>query len=159
MAAIPIFVTSFSGLFLWSRVLVWAIVAVSLTILTGWSGQISLGQFAFVGVGGMATIALTNGHDLPIPLDLFDASPTLAWLPAVVMATLFGVVIALLVGLPALRVRGLFLAVVTLAFAVMCVTWLFQQDAFTGGSTIPAMPSHPCGSASTSVRVNGASTT
>ena len=85
LAAIPIFVTSFSGLFLWSRVLVWAIVAVSLTILTGWSGQISLGQFAFVGVGGMATIALTNGHDLPIPLDLFDASPTLAWLPAVVM--------------------------------------------------------------------------
>ncbi len=143
LAAIPIFVTSFSGLFLWSRVLVWAIVAVSLTILTGWSGQISLGQFAFVGVGGMATIALTNGHDLPIPLDLFDASPTLAWLPAVVMATLFGVVIALLVGLPALRVRGLFLAVVTLAFAVMCVTWLFEQDAFTGGSTIPANAQPP----------------
>ena len=95
-----------------------------------------------VGVGGMATIALTNGHDLPIPLDLRrESNPRL--LPAVVMATLFGVVIKLSSGSPALRVRGLFLAVVTLAFAVMCVTWLFEQDALTGGSTIPANAQPP----------------
>ena len=44
------------------------------------------------------------------------------------------------IGIPALRVRGLFLAVITLAFAVMCSNWLFRQAVFTGsefGTTTP----------------------
>ena len=51
-----------------------------------------------------------------------------------------GVVAALVIGIPALRVRGLFLAVITLAFAVMCSNWLFRQPAWTGsefGTTTP----------------------
>ena len=44
----------------WSRVLLYALVALSLTVLTGWAGQLSLGQFAFVGVGGMTTAALVR---------------------------------------------------------------------------------------------------
>ncbi|MEM8707765.1 MAG: branched-chain amino acid ABC transporter ATP-binding protein/permease, partial [Actinomycetota bacterium] len=73
----------------------------------------------------------------PVPFDLFDVSLTLPWGAAIVLGTAVGVVFAVLVGLPALRVRGLFLAVVTLAFAVAAARWLFIQDVFTGGTTSP----------------------
>ena len=117
-------------------------VALSLTILTGWSGQLSLGQFAFVGVGGLTTVALSRGHDLPVPFDLFDLSVELPWGLAMLGGTATGIAFALIVGLPALRVRGLFLAVVTLAFAVASARWLLVQDVFTGGTTIPR-PAQP----------------
>ncbi|MEM8707117.1 MAG: ABC transporter permease, partial [Actinomycetota bacterium] len=137
LAVIPVFVTSSNGLFTWSIILIWGMVALSVTVLTGWSGQLSLGQFAFVGVGGLSTLAFTKGHDIPVPFDLFDVSLTLPWGAAIALGTAVGVVFAVLVGLPALRVRGLFLAVVTLAFAVAAARWLFIQDVFTGGTTSP----------------------
>ena len=52
-----------SDTFLFSRVLLFALVAASLTVLTGWAGQLSLGQFAFVGVGAMSMAALVRGGD------------------------------------------------------------------------------------------------
>src|SRR6202008_2816256 len=94
-----------------SVLIVYAIAGVSLVVLTGWAGQISLGQFAFVGVGaGVAGALITHAG-----ADLFVA---------VLAATLTGAVAAVLVGIPALRIRGLFLAVVTLAFAVPVSTYL-----------------------------------
>src|SRR5207237_3818574 len=88
-----------------SVTLVYAIVAVSLVVLTGWAGQISLGQFAIAGLGATVTGDLVSrtGADL-----LF----------ALIAGAAAGTVVALLIGLPALRVRGLFLGVPTLAFAV-----------------------------------------
>jgi branched-chain amino acid transport system permease protein len=82
-----------------------AIVAVSLVVLTGWAGLVSLGQFAFVGVGAAvgAYLTLERGWDLSIVL---VASGTV------------GAGLAVLIGLPALRIRGLFLAVATLSFAL-----------------------------------------
>ena len=139
---LPLVVTTNSGLFTWTIIVLWAMVALSLTILTGWSGQLSLGQFAFVGVGGLTTVALSRGHDLPVPFDLFDLSVELPWGLAMLGGTATGIAFALIVGLPALRVRGLFLAVVTLAFAVASARWLLVQDVFTGGTTIPR-PAQP----------------
>src|SRR4051812_21346582 len=85
-------------------VIIYAIVAVSLVVLSGWAGQISLGQFAFAGVGaGIAGgLATRTGTDFFVTL---------------FAAVVAGAVIALLVGIPALRVPGLFLAAVTLALA------------------------------------------
>lgn len=143
LALVPIFVTKSSPILAWSNILLFAMVALSLTVLTGWAGQLSLGQFAFVGVGGLATLAFTEGHDIPIPLNLFDLSIDVPWGIAVILATALGVLVAVLVGLPALRVRGLFLAVTTLAFAVMAGTWLFRQDFFSGGTTSPRPPDRP----------------
>ncbi len=143
LALVPIFVTKSSPILTWSNILLFAMVALSLTVLTGWAGQLSLGQFAFVGVGGLATLAFTEGHDIPIPLDLFDLSIDVPWGIAVIMATALGVLVAVLVGLPALRVRGLFLAVTTLAFAVMAGTWVFTRDFFSGGTTAPRPPDRP----------------
>ena len=84
---------------------VWCLVAVSLAVLTGWGGSISLGQFAIVGVGAMAAgNAFTRWNT--------DAFAALA------LAVLAGGLASVAIGLPALRIRGLYLAVTTLAFAV-----------------------------------------
>jgi branched-chain amino acid transport system permease protein len=81
-----------------------AMVAVSLVVLSGWAGQISLGQFAFAGFGAAVAGGLATRHDLDFFLTLFAAA-------------IAGALLAVLVGIPALRVPGLFLAVVTLALA------------------------------------------
>ena len=83
----------------------WCLVGVSLAVLTGWGGSISLGQFAVVGVGAMAAgNALIRWN-----ADLFVALGS---------ATLAGALASVLIGVPALRIKGLYLAVTTLAFAV-----------------------------------------
>ncbi len=121
---------SATSLFLWSSIMITAMVGVSLSLLTGWAGQLSLGQFAFVGLGGLTMGTLTNGYEIPLL-----GSFTLEWGLALVISVLVGVVAAFIIGIPALRVRGLYLAVATLAFAVAAANWLFIQDVFTGGSS------------------------
>ncbi|MEQ8840140.1 MAG: ATP-binding cassette domain-containing protein [Acidimicrobiales bacterium] len=143
LALVPVFVTSSGGISIWTQIVLFAMVALSLSILTGWAGQLSLGQFAFVGVGALSTVAFTKGHDIPIPFDLFDASLTAPWGVALVLSVAMGVIGALLIGLPALRVRGLFLAVTTLAFAVAASSWLFDQSFFSGGTSFPRPPRPP----------------
>ena len=132
-----------SSLFTWTSILLFAMVVLSMTVLTGWAGQLSLGQYAFVGLGGLTVLGLTQGNDIPVPFDLFDLSLQLPWALAMVVATALGVVVAVIVGVPALRVRGLFLAVTTLAFAVASATWLFLQDFFTGGTSFPRPAEKP----------------
>lgn len=77
--------------------------ALSVVVLTGWVGQISLAQGAFIAVGGVGTLIGSNSLHLPFPLP-------------VVFAALMSVPFSLLIGLPALRLRGLYLAIATLAF-------------------------------------------
>ncbi|HEX3604580.1 MAG TPA: ATP-binding cassette domain-containing protein [Candidatus Dormibacteraeota bacterium] len=85
--------------------LVYGLVAISLVVLTGWGGTVSLGQMGIVGVGALIAGNLISRWNV----DLFLA---------IGGGAVAGGLVALLVGLPALRVRGLFLAVTTLAFAV-----------------------------------------
>jgi ABC-type branched-subunit amino acid transport system permease subunit/ABC-type branched-subunit amino acid transport system ATPase component len=141
LAAVPFLLDKPSSYVTWTEILILTMIVLSLSLLTGWAGQISLGHYAFVGLGGLSMIALRNGHDIPVPFDLWDMSYELGWLPATLVATAVGVVTAVIVGLPALRVRGLYLAVTTLAFAVMCQTWLFRQEVFLGrSSATPSLP-------------------
>ena len=135
--------SSASSLFTWTSIMLFAMVVLSMTVLTGWAGQLSLGQYAFVGLGGLTVLGLTQGNDIPIPFDLFNVAIRLPWAWAMVVATAVGVVTAMVVGLPALRVRGLFLAVTTLAFAVASATWLFNQSFFTGGTSYPRPAEKP----------------
>ena len=100
-----------------SLTLVWAMVAVSLVVLTGWGGHISLGQFAIVGVGAVTAGNMVN----KLHADLFVA---------LLVAGITGGVVALLLGLPALRIRGLFLAVTTLAFAVALDSYFLNPTYF-----------------------------
>jgi branched-chain amino acid transport system permease protein len=122
------FVMSPSQTNIGSLFLLYGIVVVSLVILTGWGGQVSLGQFAFVGVGALVGGAIIDKTSLPFPVALLAGS-------------LAGAVLAVLLGLTALRVRGLYLAVTTLAFAVAFQTVGLNRDLF--GSLMPRTVSRP----------------
>lgn len=100
-----------------------AIAAISLNILMGYAGQISLGQFAFVGVGAFTTGIVTSVDQLRLP-----------WIVGLIAAAVAGGLIAFLVGLPALRLRGLYLAVVTVSVAYVGWQSLFRIEAIGGGS-------------------------
>ena len=100
-----------------STAMVFGIAALSLVVLTGWSGTVSLGQFAIVGVGGITAANLLARYNL----DLFLT---------IGLSGLAGAAISLVIGLPALRVRGLFLAVTTLAFAVAMNTFFLNPVNF-----------------------------
>lgn len=103
-----------STLDLWAFFAIYGVLAVSLVVLTGWAGQISLGQFAFAGVGAATCAAL-----------LVHTSADL-WV-ALLAAAGVGAVTAALIGLPALRIPGPFLAVATLAFGVPVSTYLLNS--------------------------------
>jgi branched-chain amino acid transport system permease protein len=100
-----------------SLIFIYSIVAVSLVVLTGWVGQISLGQWALVGFGGAAASVLVGRHGL----DLFVAIP---------IAMAVSALVALVIGIPALRISGPFLAVTTLAFAVTARTFFLEDRYF-----------------------------
>ncbi len=106
---------------------IYSIVALSLVILVGWGGEISLGQVGFVAVGAMAAASL-NVH--------------LGWdlIPSVLVAGMAGVVASLFIGLPALRIRGMFFAVTTLAFAVMTSSYLLDRDQHFLGISFSYLP-------------------
>jgi branched-chain amino acid transport system permease protein len=93
------------------------IIALSLLVLAGWAGQISLGQFAFVGVGSTTSAWMT----LHWHVDL---------LAGILIAGVLGAAVAVAVGIPALRIRGLFLAVATLAFTFACSSYLLNRNFF-----------------------------
>jgi ABC-type branched-subunit amino acid transport system permease subunit len=112
--------------FNWTRVVLYAMAALSLTVLTGWSGQLSIGQFAFVGLGGMTAAALVR----------VDVGPG----PALLAATLIGAAAAVLVGLPSLRLPGLFVAVSTLALGVATASWLLSRSFFLHGEPAASLP-------------------
>ena len=140
LAVLPVFLTQRSQEFLWTDVVIFAMAALPISLLIGWAGQVSLGQFTFVGLGGLTMVVLTQGIDIPVPFALFSMSARLPWLVAVVLSTAVGVVASVIVGVPALRVRGLLLAVITFAFGVAATSWLFGQSVFTGSefnSTTP----------------------
>lgn len=92
------------------------IVTLSLVILTGWAGQISLGQLAFMAFGAAVGGKMAE-HNANFFLTLL-------------IAGLVGALIAVIIGLPALRMRGLFLAVSTLAFAMATGTYLLNYEFF-----------------------------
>ncbi|MFD7408633.1 ABC transporter permease [Streptomyces sp. NPDC059866] len=94
--------------------MIMAIVALSLVVLTGLIGQISLAQAAFAGAAGFALAKFSTAWGLPFPLSLLAAGA---------VAALLGV----LVGVPALRIRGAQLALVTLAGAVTIERLLFRN--------------------------------
>ncbi|HVT65643.1 MAG TPA: ATP-binding cassette domain-containing protein [Mycobacteriales bacterium] len=97
--------------------LIFGMAALSLVVLTGWSGTVSLGQMATVGIGAIVAGDLVAHLDL----DLFQA---------LMLAGAAGGVASLLLGLPALRVRGLYLAVTTMAFAVAANDFFFNPSNF-----------------------------
>ncbi|WP_375478999.1 ABC transporter permease [uncultured Jatrophihabitans sp.] len=94
--------------------------AFSLVVLTGYVGQVSLAQMSFAGIGAFVLSHLTQDLGVPFPFSL-------------ILSALAVVPIGILIGLPALRVRGVNLAVVTLAAAAAMDALVFSNSSFSGG--------------------------
>lgn len=107
-------------------VAIMAIGGLSLTVLTGWSGQVSLGQAAFVGIGAYLHV-LALDHGVPWPASL-------------VLASLGGALGGAIVGLPALRLSGLHLLVMTLAAGILIEQVLGRWSSVTAGHQGLAVP-------------------
>jgi ABC-type branched-subunit amino acid transport system ATPase component/ABC-type branched-subunit amino acid transport system permease subunit len=192
----PFFITQSAHQQAYSLILSTAIIAVSVTVLTGWAGQLSLGQAAFAGLGALSAGALIRGVTLnigwrshrlaagsvrPIPMAAalmllvlaatgigialgMDVSRRQRWLAAgasllclagstvlfpasidrsgnlhrvpfvlaIVLGAVIACVVAVAIGLGALRVKGLLLAVSTLAFAIAAEVYVFPRPILVG---------------------------
>jgi ABC-type branched-subunit amino acid transport system ATPase component/ABC-type branched-subunit amino acid transport system permease subunit len=118
--AAPIVVAVPSRQLLYSVILAYAICGTSITILTGWAGQVSLGQMAFAGFGALIAATL---HMKGMPF----------WI-SIVTAVVCTTLIAAILGIGSLRVRGLLLAVTTFAFAVAAQQYFYNLSFLNGNS-------------------------
>ncbi len=129
---LPLIDTTASSDQLFTAVLAYAICACSLTLVTGWLGQLSLGQMAFAGIGALFAARL-----------VVEGVPF--WL-TVLVTTVFCSALAAIVGIGSLRVRGLYLAIVTFAFALAAQQYIyllpFLSSESTDGATVPFSPGH-----------------
>lgn len=103
---------------------IYGIVGVSLVVLTGWAGQISLGQFGLVGIGAAVSGNLIANHNVDFFFALF-------------MGIAAGAVTAVIIGLPAVRMHGLNLAVTTLAFGYAMQYYVLNKNYWIGSHLLP----------------------
>ena len=124
-ALVPLGISNRSA-FVLSTIIAFATIGISVSFLTGLAGQLSLGQVAFAAIGAVAGVRV--------------ATETGSLLLGLLCGGAVGAAASAAVGLPALRVRGLLLAIATLAFALATFSWLLRQDwAFGAGmSSRPA---------------------
>jgi len=104
-----------------SYVFILCIASLGLMLLTGYTGQVSLGHAAFVAIGAYAQAWLLS-KGVPLPLSL-------------TLAALISAAAGLLIGVPAIRVSGLYLAMVTMAFAIIVEQVIGHWSSVTGGFT------------------------
>ena len=109
-------------------VIAYMVLGLSLLIVSGWAGQVSLGQLAVAAVGAAVTTVAAASWSVPLPL-------------ALLLGAAVGAVVAPLVGFPALRLPGPFVAIMTLAFALAVPAVLFNADLL--GDSIPATLERP----------------
>ncbi len=124
LALVPAFVLPIGEGRLWTELLATTIALWGLALLLGPAAQLSLGHSAFLGLGAYATLVVATRYDV---------SPLLG----LAVAGLCGLLIGALVGLPALRIRGQYLAMVTFSLAVAFPMIIQRFSWFTGGSGGP----------------------
>ncbi len=100
-----------------SAIVAFAIIGMSLVVLTGWAGQLSLGQMAIVGIGASVSATCTSRWNVDLTL-------------ALLVGGVAGGLAAFVVGVPALRLTGLYLAVTTFAFGLAVQFWLLNDRFF-----------------------------
>jgi ABC-type branched-subunit amino acid transport system ATPase component/ABC-type branched-subunit amino acid transport system permease subunit len=125
-AVVATFVVSDSGAVHLTVMASFALVGLSVAIVTGLSGQLSLGQFGLAGIGAVASYQVTQA----------TGNYVLGFGAAAAAAGAASVVVAV----PALRIRGLMLAVTTLSFALAASAWLLQQPWMLGRGVEPGRP-------------------
>jgi len=119
--AVPLLVSSNYYLRLVNLALIFGLLAVSLNVVLGYAGQLSLGHAGLFGIGAYVTALMTAGH-----------SGTLFW-PAFVLSGLVTGAVGLLIGFPALRLKGHYLALATLGFGEIMRNLFFNWREVTHG--------------------------
>jgi branched-chain amino acid transport system permease protein len=115
-----------------NRILIAVIAATGLNILTGFTGQISLGNAAFLSVGAYATAYLTGQWGLPFPV-------------VIPIAGLLTAAVGMVFGIPSLRLKGLYLAVATLAAHFVIEFAITHWESVTGGVNGISIPAAKLG--------------
>ena len=125
LAILPLFITnSLSVTF--TGIIGFAIVGLSIGVLTGLGGQLTLGQFAVASIGAVVSFQVSSRiGDFPL---------------ALLYAGLGAGLVSVIIGLPALRIRGLMLTVTTLGFALATPAWLLAQPWMLGDGRDPGRP-------------------
>lgn len=104
-----------------AEAMAYAVVALTVVVLTGWTGQISLAQMSFAGIGAFTAAHIAGTHGALFPV-------------ALLVGVLIALPVSLLIGVPSLRLSGLFLALATMAFALLMDSPLvFNRDSISGG--------------------------
>src|SRR5947199_7322380 len=103
-----------------SLVFIYGLCGLSLMVLAGYTGLVSLGHAAFLGIGAYTHVYVV--HDLGLP-----------WVVGVALACVVTAAVGVLVGLPALRMTGVYLSIATLAFALIIQEVLTRWERVTGG--------------------------
>jgi branched-chain amino acid transport system permease protein len=104
------------------------IVVIGLNLLIGYTGQISLGHGAFFGMGAYLSGVLTANYGLP------------PW-PTILLAAAVTSLVALLIGMPALKLKGHYLVMATLGFNVIVSICMVEMEYWTGGTSgLPGIP-------------------
>jgi branched-chain amino acid transport system permease protein len=113
---LPMWMSS-SKMFIATETMIFGIIAVSLVLLTGWAGHVSLGQMAFAAIGGAVSgwVTQTQGYDLAL---------------GVLLGGAVGAAVAVAVGIPAARAGGLTLAITTLSLSAATLYWLLNPEFF-----------------------------
>ena len=119
LAVIP-FVASTTGVRQASQIVIGVLAVLGVNVATGYGGMISLGHGVFIGVGAFATGYYVDGLALP-------------WLLAIALGSATAALAGALVGLPALRIKGIHLALVTLGLAIVFQPLSKRFPKFTGG--------------------------
>jgi branched-chain amino acid transport system permease protein len=114
------FIGSYYENFILNTILIYTLVAFSLTILIGYAGQISIGHAGFWALGAFASAIAVSRFGLPFPLGVVLGG---------IVAAVFGALLAI----PAMRVQGHYLAIATLGFALITQQALFEWESLTGG--------------------------
>jgi branched-chain amino acid transport system permease protein len=124
LAVVPAFAFPVAEARLWTEVVATAVVLWGLGLLIGPAGQLSLGHGAFVGLGGYCAAIVATRYGWP------------PWV-GIALAAVIGFVVGCVLGLPALRIKGQYLAMVTLSFAVVFPMVMQRFSWFTGGTSGP----------------------
>ena len=111
---------------LWAQALFIGTAAMGLNLLTGYNGQVSIGHGAFFGLGAYATALLMQQHGWQ-------------FLPTLLVAAPLCFVVGVVIGFPALRVKGLYLALVTLGLAVLFPDLTKHYVHVTGGTNLVSL--------------------
>jgi len=116
--------------------------AVSLNLINGFTGQFSIGHAGFMAVGAYTSAFFSINYGIPLANSLGNG--TLGWAVALALATVVGAVMAgvagLVVGIPSLRLKGDYLAIVTLGFGQIIVVFLNNIEAVGGARGYSGIP-------------------